>query len=117
MELPWRSTVLPTASRTQPSLTQYSSTLLRSMPLNLIPTPRSSSSALWKGLEGLVESRSGSAGLSFSTFVIEASFKRPCFLGPKDPLPQVPYDVAVETCAIPPSIPPAGSHMRLTHNL
>ena len=42
---PCRSTVLPTATRTQPSLTQYSSTLVFSTPLKRMPTPRSSRAA------------------------------------------------------------------------
>ncbi len=44
--LPLRSTVLPTATRIQPSLMQYSSTLVFSSPSNLMPTPfwRSASS-------------------------------------------------------------------------
>jgi len=69
---------------------------------------------LREGLEGLMESRSGKAGLSFSAFVIEASFQKAAFPRLKAPTAQVPYDVAVETGAVSSSIPPAGSHMRLT---
>src|SRR6185369_2823043 len=40
--LPKRSRLLPAATRIQPSLTQYSSTLVFSVPLKRMPTPRSS---------------------------------------------------------------------------
>ena len=43
--LPWRSLPLPAATRTQPSLTQYSSTLVFSMPLKRTPTSRLSTSS------------------------------------------------------------------------
>ena len=43
--LPLRSVVAPTVSRTQPSLTQYSCTLVFSTPLKRMPTPRSSRAA------------------------------------------------------------------------
>src|SRR5690606_15629640 len=59
--LPRRSTRLPTARRTQPSETQYSSTLVFSSPLKRMPTPRASRSASWKGLSGSTERRSGRA--------------------------------------------------------
>jgi hypothetical protein len=39
---PRRSSALPTGTRTQPSLMQYSSTLVRSTPLKRMPMPRSS---------------------------------------------------------------------------
>src|SRR4249920_1724039 len=44
--LPWRSFALPAVTRTQPSLTQYSSTLVFSTPLKRIPTSRASSASL-----------------------------------------------------------------------
>src|SRR5665213_3192020 len=66
---PCRSTVLPTATRTQPSLTQYSSTLVFSTPLNRIPTPRSSRTASWCGLLGLLERRSGGVSVMGPAFV------------------------------------------------
>ena len=44
--LPWRSLPLPASTRIQPSLTQYSATLVFSTPLKRTPISRSSSSAL-----------------------------------------------------------------------
>ena len=44
--LPWRSLALPAVTRTQPSLMQYSSTLVFSMPLKRMPTSRERMSAL-----------------------------------------------------------------------
>src|SRR3984893_8646440 len=44
--LPWRSLALPAVTRTQPSLTQYSSTLVFSAPLKRMPTSRATTSAL-----------------------------------------------------------------------
>src|SRR4051812_3545258 len=44
--LPWRSLALPAVTRTQPSLTQYSSTLVFSTPLKRMPTSRERISAL-----------------------------------------------------------------------
>src|SRR6478736_2698861 len=44
--LPWRSLALPAVTRTQPSLMQYSSTLVFSTPLKRMPTSRESISAL-----------------------------------------------------------------------
>src|SRR5690242_12060013 len=61
--LPWRSTDFPATTRTQPSLTQYSSTLLRSTPLKRMPTPRSNSSRLKNGLLGSLQRRSGSVSV------------------------------------------------------
>ena len=43
--LPLRSSALPAATRIQPSLTQYSSTLVFSWPAKRMPMPRSSSAA------------------------------------------------------------------------
>src|SRR5512139_2936764 len=61
--LPLRSTARPAATRIQPSLTQYSSTLVFSLPLKRMPTPRSSSPALKYGLLGSEDRRSGSSSL------------------------------------------------------
>src|ERR1700722_20114117 len=44
--LPWRSLALPAVTRTQPSLTQYSSTLVFSAPLKRMPTSRAKTSSL-----------------------------------------------------------------------
>src|SRR4051812_25602831 len=44
--LPWRSLALPAVTRTQPSLMQYSSTLVFSTPLKRMPTSRERISAL-----------------------------------------------------------------------
>ncbi len=57
--LPWRSLVLPASTRIQPSLTQYSVTLVFSAPLKRMPTSRSSALASKYGLRGSVERRSG----------------------------------------------------------
>src|SRR3546814_137316 len=50
--LPRRSSALPNGSRTQPSLTQYSSTLVFSSQLKRLPMQRSSAAASWKRLRG-----------------------------------------------------------------
>jgi hypothetical protein len=44
--LPKRSRAFPAATRIQPSLTQYSSTLVFSLPAKRMPTSRASASAL-----------------------------------------------------------------------
>src|SRR5437588_13098593 len=65
--LPWRSLALPAVTRTQPSLTQYSSTLVFSTPLKRMPTSRDSTASLYQGLRGSTDRRSGNwslAGLS-----------------------------------------------------
>src|SRR5829696_6978689 len=59
MGLPARSLAEPAATRIQPSLTQYSSTLVFSTPLKRTPTPRSSAAASWYGLFGFLAKRSG----------------------------------------------------------
>src|SRR5215210_8688247 len=56
---PKRSLALPAVTRTHPSLTQYSSTLVFSTPLKRTPTPRSSAAASWCGLFGFLAKRSG----------------------------------------------------------
>src|SRR3546814_8268938 len=61
--LPRRSSALPNGSRTQPSLTQYSSTLVFSSPLKRTPMPRSSAAASWKRLRGSLDRRSGGVSL------------------------------------------------------
>ena len=61
--LPRRSSDLPTTTRIQPSLMQYSSTLVRSAPLKRMPTPRSSRLASWYGLRGSRERRSGNVSV------------------------------------------------------
>src|SRR5215813_6888845 len=57
--LPKRSLALPAATRIQPSLTQYSSTLVFSAPLKRMPMSCASTSALKWGLRASVERRTG----------------------------------------------------------
>src|SRR3546814_17381114 len=75
--LPRRSSALPNGSRTQPSLTQYSSTLVFSSPLKRPPMPRSSSASSWKRLRCSLDSRSGGGSL-----IVVSPF------GGRDPTPE-----------------------------
>src|SRR3546814_9314465 len=61
--LPRRSSALPNGSRTQPSLPQYSSTLVFSSPLKRTPMPRSTAAASWQRLRGSLDRRSGGVSL------------------------------------------------------
>jgi hypothetical protein len=59
---PLRSSVLPAGTFTQPSLMQYSSTSKRSLSFKRMPMACSNTAAMWCGLRGSVDKRSGSAG-------------------------------------------------------
>ena len=58
MGRPRRSSARPTAILTQPSLTRYSSTVVRSWALKRIPMPRASSASSCNFLPGSLQSRS-----------------------------------------------------------
>ena len=56
--LPWRSLPLPASTRIQPSLTQYSATLVFSTPLKRTPMSRSSSFSM-KKIDAALDARKG----------------------------------------------------------
>ena len=106
--LPWRSTVLPTANRTQPSLTQYSSTLFTihpveqhpHAPLQKLGIMEGAGQGWWKA--GRAAPARGFGGLRWRHFssVMEASFVEGSALSrPQYPQPSSPaFAIAVESC-------------------
>ncbi len=70
MGRPRRASALPAGTRIQPSLTQYSSTSVRSLPLKRMPMPRSRAAGSWNLERGSFERRSGAVSVMASVVVV-----------------------------------------------